>query len=457
MDFEDIPEIDPAIPIEPDFFDAEDSDGIAALMDVSGGSADERSPGLGLDSILVGEANAELSTAPLPAPGDLVSNILQGIENADLKYDDELCEFDQFLVGVGGATPATNKTNNAGQEVSKPTTPNKLENEVSSVTSEKSSVTQDEVFNEDRPTADHSSQDKDKSSTVGSKAGKVRCASASRSNTPDSKSAIKVTLPTVPKPRLNSGRRISIPRGSPKKKKSPTISPVPRTTRGKLNENPITSRAKRKLSSDFEYDSKSNDETDDDSPRGRRRVMTKSRSIRTSKKVSRYGFEDQSDDDEDDEADIKSRASGRARRKNPRYNNNTKEEPEYGAEADVVSVASTGSTESLFERLTQPLMPAPSFWYFDDNGTVIYKDSSGRTTSLPVAFVRLVRLTENEIAKYSRAGDPILVEICIDNFQSAKAAVEGGAQRLEQKYLIVFLMFLFFMHIFLQPLLKWYN
>ncbi|CAL8104399.1 unnamed protein product [Orchesella dallaii] len=377
MDIDDISEIDPALP-DPDFFDADDRSG--------------------------GAMPAPLLPVPLPEALPL-SNVLSSlgggtsgvVDGVELKYDDELCEFDEFLVSLEESSTNTNVINDIlepEQEPMKDADQGQDSKKTAELNNSKEGIELGNV---------ESSTSKTEGNIINvNGSNKSESGVSSRSNTPVSRpgSAVgagaAVVRLSLPKVSIES-KRISLARESPEKSKDKdkevNKSP-PRMTRGRLNPPEKETRAKRRLSVEHEED--------DWTPSQRSGSTT--RSGRPTRKATRYGFED---DDSDEDEGLK----------------------------DVISpVVSVGESD-LFEPVRKKRRRA-SYWT-DDDGTTYYTDRSGTKATLKKAYVYVTRieddkeLSPHQVSEKEEGPSPVLLEVCVDNIMSIREAVKGGANRIE--------------------------
>lgn len=384
MDVEDIPDIDPAVPAEPDFF-GEDGGGI-----------------------LLSLASDSINPTPLPP-----ENILDGLPSSELKYDDEMCEFDEFLVGIESLVPKNGENTSMEQDQPQVEAEDKEDEPQQLLTSDDKDVPQETTDNDNDTKAD--------GSTV----------SSSAPNTPDSRGSaiVRLALPVIPKIRI-------IGRDSPSRRKNNAVhEPSPsRTLRGRTNENAKKeSRAKRKISDDeFEPE---NESTEEDTPKKSSGTTSSGRPTRRS---ARYGQDDSDEEEIGATAKGKTRR-GRSARKIARYGFEDDSDEKNDSDNETEQVDSAG--EELFQPVKTKKRSGGSNYTTDKTGNILFTDSSGNVTKIKPASVALIRLSEAEISTAllgeedsleDEDGDnPFLLEVCIDNFQSAVEAVKGGAKRYD--------------------------
>lgn len=437
MDELDLPEIEPAF-AEPDFFDAENGN-LSLNLNYSNSINQCSTAGL-QGSVLQESANHEDTDLGLSPPG----NILENFGAAALKYDDEACEFDEFLVGVPKAssltsTPACAKLTSGGEKEKETEQEGSLELE--------------------------NSQSEKAASECGSSANQSGSPKSvpelSQPNTPDSRASSSVIRLSMPMVKLSTENKKSKNKNIPKEEEpdyelsssassvssigsSSSRSPTRRSTRGM-----ITGSRKRKKGDDG---SSSDDEVDDETS-----VINKTRTLRSgrkTRKISRYGENEGTSDSSPvkNKDEVKSGKSRRLAGETVKATMSKKEvnspiKNDSHMDIDNHSDASfrSGATSELFEPIGQNARKFPKpptqikqsrHWYADD-GSVHFVDRNGtnKVFSSKYPYPKLIRLMESDIKRIKEQLEQeavrkrIPLEVCIDNVESAKQAAAGGAYR----------------------------
>lgn len=385
MDDIDLSEIDPVIP-DPDFFEASTSESLASVTE---------------------EAT---STQP-----PVTQKVLDYVQGAELKYDDELCEFDEFLVGFGTkdepvAIAEANAVNGdaSSQETLIPEDILKTNTEKTDDDGKK--TTNEEELEEDDETAS------------------VDCNASSNSgpNSPDSKvssTVVRLSVPVV----ANVSRT--------KKPVDDQEASPSRRTRSKVDSPKSAEvRTKRKISSSSDSgtgtDSDADSEEDDLMVRKVKPARTTRRG-RPTRKMTRYG------QNSEEEHEIVAERSRRPQRRVARYGFDDDDQSENDSDPQS-SQEVKGSQHS--EKTFKTTKKQPNYRIDRDN-VIHYNDGSGNIILIHPAKVHVTRISKAYIAKFivgeesdiddedDDDDNPFLLEVCIDNFHSAEEAVTGGANR----------------------------